>query len=185
MPDRITPAAAVPDTGVLLRACAGGDRAALHQLYEAEAPQMIGVALRILRRRDLAEDAVQDAFVQVWRRAAAFDPALGSAHAWLYAVVRHRALNMVRDTSREMITDPDEMDEAEPAGHDDAFDRLATESALRRCLQRLEPARRESLILAYAAGLSHGEIAGRLRVPLGTVKAWIRRSIVTLRECLA
>ena len=79
-----------------LRRVAGGDRGALRALYDAEAPRMLGVALRILRRRALAEEAVQDAFVQVWRNAGSFDPARGTGRAFLYAVLRHRALNILR-----------------------------------------------------------------------------------------
>jgi RNA polymerase sigma-70 factor (ECF subfamily) len=72
----------------------------LRQIYEAEAARMLGVALRLLRRRALAEEAVHDAFVQIWRKAASFDPARGQARSWLYAILRHRALNIRRDEDR-------------------------------------------------------------------------------------
>src|SRR5215204_6211289 len=94
-----------------LRRCASGDRAALRAIYDAEAPRMLGVALRLLRRPALAEEAVQDAFVQIWRRAASFDPARGGARTWLYAVLRHRALNILRGESRT-----DLVDDFEPMG---------------------------------------------------------------------
>jgi RNA polymerase sigma-70 factor, ECF subfamily len=166
--------------------CAHQDQAALRRIYETEASAMLGAALRIVRRRDLAEEIVQDAFVQIWRRAETFDPQLGSARGWLFAIVRNRALNVVRSKSREDLVEGDELDRAvDDTVHDDMLERLPERDALRVCLARLDGKRRTSLILAYIEGFSHGEIAGRLGVPLGTVKAWIRRSLVMLRDCLA
>ncbi len=175
------------DHAAALRACAAGDRAALRGIYEREAPAMIGVARRIVRRRDIAEEIVQDAFVQIWRRASAYDPALGSGRAWMYTIVRNRALNWIRDNRREDTVDDETLGILAGAddNHEDIFGRLGDSSALQRCLARLDPRRRTSILLAYVGGLSHGEIAGRLGVPLGTVKAWIRRSLIALRECLA
>ncbi len=170
-----------------LRRCAGGDGAALRAIYDAEAPRMLGVALRILRRPALAEEAVHDAFVQVWQRAASFDAARGGGRTWLYAVLRHRALNILRGEVRT-----DLVDDFEPmnlvSGEEDpeeVVERLSDASALRRCLERLEPARRRLVVLSYMHGLSHGELAARVGVPLGTMKSWLRRSLLALRECLA
>jgi RNA polymerase sigma-70 factor (ECF subfamily) len=175
------------DLNKALQACARGDRAALRAIYDAEAPRMLGVAQRLLRRPALAEEAVQDAFVQVWRRAASFDPARGGARTWLYAVLRHRALNILRGEVRTDLVDDFEpmglASEEENAEH--LVARLSEAGALRRCLEGLEPSRRQAIVLAYVHGLSHGELAGRLGVPLGTVKSWIRRSLIALRECLA
>lgn len=167
--------------------CAAGDEAALRTVYEAEAGRMLGVALRLLRRRALAEEAVHDAFVQIWRGAGSFDPKRGAGRAWVYAILRHRALNILRDEARtDFVEDP--LDGAEPDAIEDPeaiIARLSETRALRRCLERLDARRRASIVLAYAHGLTHGELAGRLGVPLGTVKSWLRRSLLTLRECLA
>ncbi|WP_245524499.1 sigma-70 family RNA polymerase sigma factor [Methylobacterium nonmethylotrophicum] len=169
-----------------LRHVAGGDRGALRALYEAEAPRMLGVALRILRRRALAEEAVQDAFVQVWRNAGSFDPARGTGRAFLYAVLRYRALNILRGEARTDLTDELDYDVAsEEEGPEAVVARLSEARALRRCLDGLEPHRRNAIVLAYAHGLSHGELAGRLGLPLGTVKSWLRRSLLALRECMS
>ena len=146
---------------------------------------MLGVALRIVRRRDLAEEAVHDAFLQIWRKAHQFDPKLGSGRTWIYAIVRNRALNIVRDRSREDLVDDETFEAVAGGDHDDMLMRMPERDALRLCLERLEKPRRTSLILAYVEGFSHGEIAGRLGVPLGTVKAWIRRSLIALKECMA
>jgi RNA polymerase sigma-70 factor (ECF subfamily) len=174
------------DHSAALAGCAAGNAAALRHIYEAEAAAMLGVAMRIVRRRDLAEEVVHDAFVQIWRKADQFDPALGSGRSWMFAIVRNRALNLIRDRSREELTDDATLEGlAEIGDHDDLIQRLGQSEALRVCLERLERPRRASLVLAYAGGFSHGEIAGRLGVPLGTVKAWIRRSLLSLRECMA
>jgi RNA polymerase sigma-70 factor (ECF subfamily) len=184
-PDPAPPAP--DDLASLIAACARGRRDSLRALYEQEAAAMIGVAMRIVRRRELAEEAVHDVFVQVWRHAASFDPALGSGRAWLFAILRNRAISILRSTSRELPTEDEVLFAAaeKDSPIDNAYDRLADGSALKRCLESLEPRRRLGVLLAYVEGLSHGEIAGRLGVPLGTAKAWIRRGLVQLRECLA
>jgi RNA polymerase sigma-70 factor (ECF subfamily) len=175
------------DHAGLLVACGRGDRAALQAIYQREAPVMIGVATRIVRRREVAEEVVHDAFVQIWRHAATFDPAIGSARAWMFSIVRNRAINALRDASREEPVENDELTAAAEADSEagNAFDRLAEGSALKNCLERLEPKRRYGVLLAYVEGLSHGEIAAKLGVPLGTAKAWLRRGLIQLRECLA
>jgi RNA polymerase sigma factor (sigma-70 family) len=169
-----------------LLACANGDNAAFRALYDREAAKMLGVAMRLLKRQSLAEDAVHDAFVNIWNKAASFDPDAGSARGWIYTILRNRALNMLRGESRldhqetfetlaSMVADDDP--EAIVSGLSDA-------SALRRCLDGLDPQRRSVLVLAYVHGLTHGELAGRLGVPLGTMKSWIRRALLSLKECM-
>lgn len=179
------PVAAVDLEGALVR-CASGDRAALRMIYEAEAPIMLGVARRLLRRAALAEEAVQDAFVLIWRRADSFDPKLGSARAWIYAVLRNRALNMLRSERRLELSDEPVAEETADDAEDPeaAMLRLSDASALKACLEKLEPKRRSAVMLAFVQGLTHAELAGRLDLPLGTVKSWIRRSLILLRECL-
>ena len=175
------------DLNQALRRCARGDRLALRVIYDSEAPRMIGVAMRLLRRRALAEEAVHDTFLQVWRKAESFDPARGEGRSWLYAILRNRALNILRGENRT-----DLVEDFEPMGlvseEEDAeavLMRLSDTGSLKRCLEGLEPARRQAITLAYIHGLRHGELAGRLGVPLGTIKSWIRRSLISLRDCMA
>ncbi len=174
------------DHNRLLGRCANGDHSALRALYDAEGSRMLGVAARILRRRDLAEEAVHDAFVRIWEKAASFDPQRGSGRTWMYAIVRHRALNLVRDSAREELTgDTDDFDALDEAADPEAvMDHLSHQGRLHHCLGHLPNERRRAVLLAFAGGLTHGEVAGRLRLPLGTVKAWIRRSLIALKECL-
>ena len=130
---------------------------------------------------------MHDAFVQIWQCAGSFDPARGEARTWLYAVLRNRALNILRgETRTELVEDFEPMgltsDDESP---ETAVLRLSDAGALKRCLEGLEPLRRQAVVLAYVHGLSHGKLAGRMGVPLGTMKSWIRRSLLSLRECLA
>jgi RNA polymerase sigma factor (sigma-70 family) len=170
-----------------MRMCARGERAGLRAIYDREAPAMVGVAMRILRRRDLAEEAVHDCMLQVWRKAASFDAARGQARAWLYTVLRNRALNILRGERSSAHASEDDLlaIESDDETPEACVTRLSTEKALRRCLERLEPARRNMIVLAYAQGLTHGELAGRLGLPLGTVKSAIRRSLAALKDCMA
>ena len=170
-----------------LAACAAGDRKALRALFDVEAGRLIAVAQRIVRRRELAEEVVQDAFISIWQNAASFDAALGSARGWIYTIVRHRALNVIRDGAREDLLDPEQLQTAQERESvvDDAFEQLATSSRLRTCLEAIESDKRESLLLSYVAGYSHGEIAGLLGIPIGTAKSWVRRGLAALKECMA
>lgn len=170
-------------------ACARGERYALRSLYEREARWLLGVALRIVRDRGRAEDVLHDAFLQVWQHAASFDPALGSARGWLYTIVRHRALKEVRAPGRLQPLDPAELatlsDARQAAAPVDETERSLDADSLERCLQRLDEARRACVLYAFVDGYTHEQIAQRLNTPLGTVKSWIRRSLASLKECLA
>jgi len=170
-----------------LASCAHGDKAGLHHLYTEEAGRLVSVAQRIVRRRELAEEIVHDAFLMIWQKAATFDSTLGSARSWIYAIVRNRALNVVRDGKREDISDPALVTpELETdALISNAVERLATESRLRACLENLDTQKRQSVLLSYVTGFSHGEIAGHMGVPLGTAKSWVKRGMAALKECMA
>ena len=168
-----------------IEACARGDRAALRALFESEGPRLLGVAQRILHRRDLAEEAVQEGFAQIWRKAANYDRTLGSARGWIYSIVRYRALNILRDGSREQAVPEEELDRMRDANVAASWHGLDPEGMLRHCLGQLEDKRRHALLMVYVLGLTHGEVAGKMRVPLGTAKAWIRRSLAALRECMS
>lgn len=175
------------DYEAALAACARGDVGALRQLYEREAPRLTGVAFRIVRQLDLAQDAVHDAFLQIWRGARTFDPARGAGRTWIYSVVRHRALNLIRARAREVLADVETIARMEDASLNDAgdLDYANDAPALRRCLDALSREQRDSILSAYIDGLSHHQIARRFDAPLGTVKSWIRRGLESLRRCLA
>jgi RNA polymerase sigma-70 factor (ECF subfamily) len=176
------------DYEAALLACARGERFALRALYEREARWLLGVALRIVRDRERAEDVLHDAFVQVWEHAATFQPALGSARGWIYTVVRHAALKAVREPGRLQVMDVTELtalSDAQQRDHSDGDDRGLDADSLERCLQRLDAPRRACVVHAFVDGYTHEQIAARLNTPLGTVKSWIKRSLASLKECLA
>jgi len=169
----------------LIAAVQRGSRAALKRLYELESRRLYGVALRITRRPEVAADALQDAFIQVWQNAASFSPARGSVAAWLTGIVRFRALDAVRKLRREVLSDDPALGEdAHQPDMSAEIDARLSRGALRRCLDALEEKQRHSIVLAFVDGLSHAEIALRLAAPLGSVKSWIRRGLLSLRRCL-
>jgi RNA polymerase sigma-70 factor (ECF subfamily) len=172
------------DLATLIRRCAEQDRAAFRRLYDRQAGRLHGIAMRITRQPALAADAVHDTFMALWQHAASFDPARGSAEAWLTSITRYRALDIARRRTREVtgLEMPEEAD-TEP----DALAKLtggAEVAALRRCLETLEPDRRGLVIAAFVDGLSHTDLAQKLAMPLGTVKSTIRRALAALKRCL-
>ena len=168
----------------LLGRVAAGDRAAFRAIYDAQGALMYAVAMRICRQSALASDAVHDALLQVWRSSGWFDAGRGNPNAWLMSLVRYRALDIARRRGRETSDeDMPELADSDP----DPLDRLQTAreaAALHGCLGRLPADRRQLVALAFVEGLSHSEVADRLSLPLGTVKSWIRRSLIALRGCL-
>lgn len=171
----------------LLGRCAAGDAAALESLYLRVAPTLLAVLLRMLRRRDLAEDALQDVFVSVWQRARQFDPIRGRALAWLVSMARYRAIDLQRAT-RPLVALSEVGAALETQSHTegpaDAAAVLGSGTLLQRCLEQIDTAQRHCLLLAYQEGLTHREIARAVGEPLGTVKSWVRRSLISLRRCL-
>ncbi len=176
----------VPSDQELIRRCAAQDRAAFRLLYARWSGRLHGVAVRITRDPALAADATHDAFVQVWQQAGRFDAALGEAGSWLMSLARYRALDLVRRRGREVLGH--EPLAEEPDRGPDPLSALLTSTdggALHRCLQTLSEDRRRLVLLAFVEGFSHSQLAARMEVPIGTVKSWIRRSLIGLKECLS
>ena len=179
-------AGGTPNREALLQACASGDQTALHSLYMGTAPQLFGLAVGILRSRELAEEIVQDSFLRVWRNAHAFDPARGSAMAWLASVVRNRCIDVIRQRGHERPLDDVSIDDWE-APMSSPADLAALGRDARRlhdCLAGLEEQPRKLLMMVYYEGITYQEAAGRLGLPLGTVKSWVRKSLLQLRDCM-
>jgi RNA polymerase sigma-70 factor (ECF subfamily) len=179
------------DYEAALRACASGSKQALHSIYEQESARLMGVALRIVRTRQSAEDVLHDAFLKIWSKAGSFDGERGSGRGWIYSIVRHQALNLVRSGERELDVSEDALDAIESAESlqraaqmPDAFELRQDIGRLHDCLSSLDVAKRNSILYAYVDGCSHSEISERLQSPLGTVKAWIKRGMSALRECM-
>ena len=175
------------DYDAALLACAQGDQQALRSIYLQDSQRLLGVALRIVRQRHLAEDVLHDAFVHIWNKASSFDAGRGAGRGWIHSIVRHQALNMVRDRAREIYADEDTLESARQHddGHvSDQFELNASLGRLHDCLSHLDSPKRNSILCAYVDGCSHSEIALRLNAPLGSVKAWVKRGMAALRECM-
>ena len=180
----------------LLFAVGQRDAAALRALYDRTAPRLFGLALKLVRQRELAQDVLQEAFLTIWRVANEYRGSLSPPMAWLGLIVRSRALDALRrrKAAREDVSDSlsDSDDGDSPIDHLESADPGPLEQtqasqaarALQGCLSMLEPRQREVLTMAYLRELSHGELAQQLKLPLGTVKTWIRRSLEQLRGCM-
>jgi RNA polymerase sigma-70 factor (ECF subfamily) len=163
-----------------------GDRAAFGRVYDLAAPQLFAVALAVCRRRVVAEDVLQEAFVRIWRSARTFDPARGQPMAWMAAIVRRLAIDALRRQGREHALEPEDA-AAIPDVDADPFVAVARgrdARAVRGCLDRLEGDQRRCILLAYFGGLSHMEVTAKSGLPLGTVKSHIRRGLGRLKQCL-
>jgi RNA polymerase sigma-70 factor (ECF subfamily) len=177
--------AAPSSVDVLIEAVGRGSPVALKRLYDVESRQLYGIALRIARRPEIAADVLQEAFLQIWQNAATFSAERGAGAAWLTGVVRFRALDAVRKVGRETLSDDPALgDEALEPDVIEKLDAVAQTAALRRCLTLLEDEQRRCILLAFVDGLSHSQIAERIKAPLGSVKSWIRRGLHSLRRCL-
>ena len=168
----------------LIKGCAARQKRSLQDLFAAESRRMQGIALRVLYRPELAEEAVQEAFIQIWQNAHRYDRRLGSPRSWLYTIVRFRAIDILRRHPQEDVLPPEDLDRMRDQSVDDAYASLDEEGRLLFCLQALDDWSRKSLLLVYVAGLTQAEVAGRYSKPLGTVKSWLRRGLLALRECL-
>ncbi|MCW5636919.1 MAG: sigma-70 family RNA polymerase sigma factor [Rubrivivax sp.] len=194
------------ELGVLLGRCGLGDRRAFADLYDKTSGYLFAVVLRIQRDRAVAEELLQEIYVTLWRQAAGFDAARSQPLTWLTHIARNRAI----DSLRRAEAQPRSFSSLAPAGGGDAdgdadddalrrtleavpdegagpFELLASASEARelgRCMEHLSAAQRQSVALAFYDGLTHAEVAERLRQPLGTVKSWVRRALLTLKSCL-
>ena len=169
----------------LLAASAHGDRQAFAELYRLTHRRLYAIALALLRQPDAAEDVVQETYLAIWRTAGQYQAGRAPAWVWLMAIVRHRAIELLRQRRRalQICADPlaDEalqIPDPQPAP---SVDHLA--HAIQECLQRLSADQSQAITLAFFHGLSHEELAAQLNTPLGTVKSWVRRVLRHLKGC--
>lgn len=176
----------------LLDRVAEQDHAALKALYEHSAAKLYGLAVRVVTNREWAEDVLQESFLSIWRMAGDYRASLSPPMAWMGLIVRSRGLDLLRRRTAERSQVTQELDEtlADTLAGDspcplDSAQASQQASALHQCLSRLENRQREVVSLAYVRDLSHSELAEQLKLPLGTVKTWIRRGLDQLRLCMA
>ena len=186
------------ELGQLLARAGLGDRAAFATLYERSSAHLLGVVLRIQRDRAQAEDILQEVYVNVWRAAQSFDAAQSQPLTWLTSIARNRAIDSLRRAQTQPRFKSNFGDDGNDEGDSDVYDTVASDGpgpldllsqasdarALSHCMNDLNAQQRQSVALAFYDGLSHAEIAQHLRQPLGTVKSWVRRGLMSLKDCL-
>jgi RNA polymerase sigma-70 factor, ECF subfamily len=172
----------------LLGQCALKNQRAFADLYALTSAKLFGVALRILRRQDWAEEVLQESYLNIWNHAGNYAVSKSAPLTWMTSIVRNRSLDWLRRPQTE--TTGEEYDVAVEAWQDDTAGPMesllaASEAAaLKRCLDQLEARQRQSIMLAFFHGLSHSELASHMKQPLGTVKTWVRRGLQRLKGCL-
>jgi RNA polymerase sigma-70 factor (ECF subfamily) len=176
-----------PDAGALIRQVARGDEAAFARLYDLVAPRVHGLIRRVLRDPAQAEEVAQEVLVEVWRTAARYDTARGSATAWIFTIAHRRAVDRVRSEQAAA----DRTMKVGAASVDTPYDQVADEVAgrlerqqVRHCLDDLTELQRQAVTLAYYQGHSYREVADLLSTPLPTVKTRMRDGLIRLRDCL-
>ena len=172
----------------LLSQCALKDQTAFAELYRASAPKLFAVAIRITRRRDWAEEVLQESYVNIWHHAHTYDAQKSAPMTWMTAIVRNRSLDCLRrPRESELGQSQEELLASVPddaPGPEELLRQAADARRLAECLRQLSEEQQRSIRFAFFYGLSHGELARKLDRPLGTVKTWIRRGLERLRGCL-
>jgi RNA polymerase sigma-70 factor (ECF subfamily) len=169
----------------LIAASAARDEAAFAALYDLTRRKLFGIALTLLRRRDLAEDVLQEAFIRIWRSAARFDPARGSAITWMATIVRNLAIDVKRSPAAVATDDAALM--VIPFNGRSALDEIEASDDVRRlrhAIQTLDPMKRKLVIAAYIQGQSREQLAVRFGAPVNTIKTWLRRAVIDMRAAL-
>ena len=176
----------------LLDRVALADQAALKELYDLTSSKLYGVAVRVVTNREWAEDVLQEAFLNIWRIAGDYKASLSPPMAWMGLVVRSRGLDFLRRRTSDRADVMQELDDVisdTVAGNSpnplDMTQASEQANALHMCLSKLDNKQREVVSLAYMRDLSHAELAEQLKLPLGTVKTWIRRGLEQLRNCMS
>lgn len=171
----------------LLARCALRDQKAFAILYRFSSPKLFAVALRITRRRDWAEEVLQESFVNIWHHAQGYDAGKSAPMTWMTTIVRNRALDWLRRPRETEIGDVDALIDGivdEGPGPAELLADAQDAGRIGRCLEDLTEDQRRSITLAFYNGMSHGELAAQVGKPLGTVKTWIRRGLERLKSCM-
>jgi RNA polymerase sigma-70 factor (ECF subfamily) len=170
----------------LMPRIAGGDRGALRQLYDATSSKLFAVCLRILSNRDESEDVLQEVYITIWRRADRFEASRASVMTWISTIARNRAIDRLRARGPLAYAEPvEELEISDGSvGADALIEAAQSGEALGKCLGELDKRTETVIRTAFFEGVTYEALAQRMGTPLGTVKSWIRRGMLKLRECL-
>jgi RNA polymerase sigma-70 factor (ECF subfamily) len=176
-----------PDLAELLRGCGRADEAAFARLYDATSSRIFGLALRVVRDPAQAEEVAQEAFLEIWRTSARFDPAKGSPLGWLLTITHRKAVDRVRSAEATSRRDATYHEQNQAVDHDTTAEAATASLEARRvrtALASLTPVQREAVELAYFGGYTHTEVAAMLDLPVGTAKTRIRDGLIRLRDTM-
>lgn len=164
-----------------------GDKVAFQTLYEATSAKLFGLSLRILNRRDLAEEALQDAFINIWHHAQNYRPEKAAVMTWMTTIVRNKCFDLLRAMPQEaQLLDEASLDDwaSDDLGPLQQVTEKSESKALLNCMKTLTPLQRQAIVLSYFHGMAHEQLSKHLVQPLGTIKTWIRRGLTALKGCL-
>jgi RNA polymerase sigma-70 factor, ECF subfamily len=170
----------------LLAAVAKGDRRAFERLYAATRAKLYGVVLRILRRGDLADEVIQETYLKIWTSAGQFNPSLATPITWMVAIARNRAIDLIRKKTEVSIEEESDAMDVAAETSDPLAGRELTEELKRllACMGKLDGERQRLVLLAYYSGWTREQLAAKFDKPVNTIKTWLRRSLLEIRECL-
>ncbi len=171
----------------LLARSALRDQNAFETLYKLTSPKLLGLAIQLLKSKDRAEEALQEAFVKIWYNAAHFHAEKGSAMAWMSSIVRYRALDMLRSEKKISTIQNNEIELDKHISDTLKTNQIEQDKELEyllECLEELQAQQKKSILMAFYDGNTHQELSTRLQVPLGTIKSWIRRGLDKVKRCL-
>lgn len=171
---------AVPpfDYEAALMACAHGDQDAFQDLYLHESPRMLALCQKMLSQNSSAEELMRDTFVTIWKNAQSYDPSLGAARAWIYSIMRYRALNRLRQSGRLRPADAEWNDSLPNAGAEQTL----SESGLARAISSLDETQRRPILMAFYNGYTYEQIAARLKTPAAQIKTQVQAGLRQIRE---
>ncbi len=177
---------ALPELAELLAEVSRGDRQAFRVLYDRTSAKLFGVVLRIVRSRELADEVLQEAYLRIWQSASRFEPSSGRPMTWMISIARYAAIDTIRKRTDAKLKTAEEYEDRVQniAAPDDQERDVLVQHELLRCLGQLAEQQREAVLLAYCSGHSREELAEHFAAPVPTVKTWLRRSLIALRQCL-
>ncbi len=169
----------------LIARVAMSDRKAFDKLYLAASPKLFAVLVRILKDSALAEDALQEVFIKIWQRSSSYRAGSQAPMAWLITIARNHAIDVIRANKRvhDDLEDHHDLKSGDPTP-EQASIASSERDRIETCLEELEPQKAEAVVSAYVEGYSYQELADRYSIPLNTMRTWLRRSLMSLKDCL-
>jgi len=163
-----------------------GDRTAFRELYDATSAKLFGICLRVLKNRTDAEDVLQEVYIKIWNHSRSYQVSGYSPMTWLITIARNQSIDRLRLRRPEAseLSEADRLADRAPTPEQAAV-RMGEADRLRRCLEQLAPDKAEAVKSVYIEGYSYQDLADRLNQPINTVRTWLRRSLISLRECLS